>query len=1123
MPLLSDINGVTGSGTPCDIFAAPLALLRSAADGIVQLRDAPPAGIETLTQDIQSTTPPAIDKSEEIGSGLTALQSTMPASPSELTGGLSGAMGTYFDDLSTNLSGPVSQTFGSFQGITTISNLQFGEGSSSPTGIMQTLQDAIDRIPDPLTVVDLLTLIRDGLAKFPRTFLPLKNIPLIDELHDKLDTTLRWHAMDGTELVAHVAATFQAMHDHIRRDFIEQGTEGAATELTALGTHIADATITAAFDDLHTSMGELAQLVNGGNLSTAGPHIATVIQQLGSLQTALAEINTEIVQGPGPALEASLTALPEQMEHRLYDLLVLLNPPMSVDFLGWAFGKINEAVEATEAGLVVAKIGEFLQAIRNALESLNIDAIKDTLLGIIQTAVDGIHTLRDFILQITVEFSALMDRVRTAIQSVGIGDLADQMQQGLEDFNAQVVSSANAVFEPVKNVLLQALQALGNVLQSLDPQVLIDTIQGILSQFTDLLSNPQLLDAIAQVKSAIDDVNGELKDFTFKPGTDVVVQAIGGVEKALKAAGSIPIPDALKPPISMALEAIPADLDAPINALLDKFDELIDGQVMPFLETIKSGPKKVVEVVERYSPQKLIGDCLSASFQQMVDELDRFQPSDLLTPVQAAIDGLKQQLLDVANPAGLLAPLQGPFDSLLSLIDEFDPMIIIGPINDQLQAGIHVVTDHLPLDAINDIFDAIEQVGNGLEEARDTLHDLRDMGETFQTKLAGLSNAEQQIGDFGTAVGTKIALIADISPVATVMNDIGTTLADMHRTQLLAMVQPAIDGMAARLTALDAKAKLVRLVGDKVDFPRAALDLLPFSAEQLLIQDFLDSFNPVTPAFATPVDYLDTWGARLQTAYTSCATGLTGWDARALDPDGPIMQLHTPIADAQALRTLLSTTLEQQLTNALGPVFRSVDHLRTAIDGILTHVTGFLGDIENIVQDLIDVTDALEQIRVAVNELVDMLNNLSLSFVADEISATFDVVKEELMAISPARIGQILSESFEGLLDVLDVKELLGAAALDAEYHAIIADLRRFDPGRIIVEALQPTWDALIALLEQLDITEQVDGFEEAIDHLRDELRQELLRCGDAFEKMWKAVPASLGSSGNSVSASLSI
>jgi uncharacterized phage infection (PIP) family protein YhgE len=1124
MPLLADINGVTGSGTPCDLFAAPLALLRSAADSILQMRDNPPAGIQELTQNIQTTQPPAINKSQEIGSGLTALQGSLPASPSALTGGVSGAMDTYFNDVNTNLAGPASEAFGPFKGISAVANLGIAESIGNSTGFMAMLQNAIDAIPDPLTVVDLLTFLRDILTRMPHGFVPLKEIPLLDELRDKLDTALRWQEMDGTQIVGHVAGTFTSLNNHIRTKFIGQGPEGLGDRLNSLGQNIDDAVITTAFNELHTAMTAVAAMVNNGDLSAAGPHIATLNERHGHLKAALLKVNQRIVAGEGTRLVSDIRALPTQLEENLYDLIALLNPPMIVDVLGWAFSKINEAVENIESGLVVAQIGLFLQSIRDALNSLNLNAIKDTLLGIIQTAVDGIHTLRDMILQITVEFNALMEQVRSAIQSIGISDLAEQMQAGLQSFNDQVVASANSVFQPVKNILLQSLQALGNVLDSLDPEAIIETLQGILSQFTNLLSNPQLIDAINQVKEAINEVNGELKDFTFKPGTDIVIEGIGQAENALKKAAKLKIPDALKTPIKMALEAIPVTLDGPIDSLMDKFDEMVDGEVMPFLETIKSGPKMVVEIVQQYSPQRLIGDCLSAGFQSMVTELDRFKPSDLLTPVQQAIDFLKEQLMNFADPAGLLAPLQGPFESLLNLIDQFDPMVILGPIEAQLQAGIHFITDHLPISPINDIFDAIQMVGDGLESARDTLQNLKDMGEELQTKLSGLNNAEGQIEDFGTAIAAKIDLVSNIAPVTTAMDSLGDTLADIHKTPLLAILQPDVQAMATRLTTLDAKAKLVRLAADNLDFPRTALGLMPDSLHKEMLQTFLNSLNPVAPAFASPVDYLDTWGSQLQGAYTDCADGLADWDTTALVPAGPVMQLHTPIADAQALQTLLKDTLQQQLTDSLKPVFKTIDYLRGAVDGVLTHVNGFLGDIETVVQDLLDVTNALEEIRVAANELLDLLNNFSLGFVADEIEATFDVVKDELMTISPARIGEILSQSFEGLLDVLDVKQLLGAAALDEEYHNILESLREFDPGKIIVEALRPTWEALIELLKLLDITEQVDGFEEAIDHLRDELRAELQRCGDAFEKMWKAVPASLGSGGGaSVSASVSI
>ncbi|MEM7037505.1 MAG: hypothetical protein AAF570_11030, partial [Bacteroidota bacterium] len=715
---------------------------------------------------------------------------------------------------------------------------------------------------------------------------------------------------------------------------------------------------------------------------------------------------------------------------------------------------------------------------------------------------------RDFISRMTVEFSALMDQVRDAIKSIGIGDLAKDMEKTLEDFNKNVMAQANAVFAPVRNVLTQGLQTLNKVLTDLDPQIIIDSIQGVLSQFTQLLSNPQLIDAIEKVKKTVDDVNGEIQNFSFKPGTVVVVEAINVVEKALKTAGKIPSPDPLRPPIQLGLQAIPADLNPPVNVLLDKFDKLIDDKVKPFLDVVESGPKKLVAIVEEYSPQKLIGDCLSNSYQAMLNELARFKPSDLLTPVQNAIDGLKDKILEAADPSKLLEPLQGPFDALMNLIRQFDPMALLAPLNEKLQQGIHLITDNLPLQPVNDAFDAVQQVATQVEKAKNTLTSLRDIGQSLQTKLNGLNNAEQQITTLGTDIAAKIGQISDISPVQTAMNNLGTALDDMAATPLKAQLDPVVQTLRTRLTALNAKTKLVRLLNDYQGFPRADLEALPGSTTRTGILEFLDSFNPVDAEFAGPVDFLDRWGAQLESARTAFGTALDSWDDLALKPNGPLRSAHSPINDAAALQTLLTQTIEKQLTETLKPVFKALDHFRTSVNGILGHVTTFLNEIADIVQDLLDITNALEEVRTKVNGLFEDLTELDLEFVAEEIAETFDLVLSELEAVSPRRIGQSLKKAFGDLLGVMDVKKLLGAGELDTEFLRIVESLRKFDPGQIIIKALQPTYDALLELLKKLDISKQVAGFKKSIDHLKKELRKELNRCVDEFEKMWQAVPS---------------
>jgi hypothetical protein len=1124
MPLLSDIQNAGGPGIPCDIFQIPINALRAAADGITSLKDNPPAGINQIGQSLQSMPAPTLGTGDALAQGFQGLLSELPGDSSSITAPLSGSMTNLFDGIGSQLSAPLGNTFGNFSGIQGLSGLQFGEGGSASGSIdlLQRIDAMIASIPTPFTTEDLLKFLRDNLRNLPLENLPVQNLPILQELRDKLDTALRWNALDAAGLAQEIAHSMDRVAATIHDQFITYGVGAAAAELERLAGEVNHAAIAEAFDDLHTGMGALATQVNGGDISGASADIALVMSRLETLRGALGNIHTELLQGQANAAASQLQSLPDNLKERAYSLFLMVNPRSDLEWVKWLFQQINTAIENAGTDLFVEKIGEFLGTIRRTLNSLNISAVKDTLVGIINTAVEGITTVRNFILQLTIEFHGIMDRVRSAISSLGIGDLADQLEQTLRGFTDQVSNTVETLFAPVRNILNSAFSALSTVLGQLDPSTIIGTLQDILSNFTNLLQNPQLLQAIDTVKKALDDVNGELAGFSFKPGTDIVIDGISAVKTALKAAGNIPIPDALKPPIQAGLALLPDNLDGPIDFLLNKLDELIDQNVLPFLDKVKEGPQALVDFLSQYSPQKLVGDCLSASYQDMLDELARFKPSDLLAPVQVAVDSLRDRLLDSIDPSALLAPLQAPFDELLRLIDTFDPMVILGPLEEQLQAGIHLITDNLPLDPINDVFDAIASVADKIQSAKDTLTELRDIGTQLQSKLSGLQDSEQQIADFGATVSGKLGTLSDITPVTTAMNGIQTSLTEVHEAGLIAVLHTAVEGILPTLAALDAKNKLVRLAADFTSFPRTALDGLPPSLNHTLLDEFLASFNPVSPEFAAPVDFLDVWAERLQQADQDFSAGIVGWNAEFLQPDGPLMRLYEPGLTPASLQARLQTTLEEQLTSALGPVFRCFDHLHTTINGLITEVSAFLLDIENIIQQILDVTDALEELRVAINGLVDDLNNISLQFIADEVSATFDLIKEELSAISPAHIGELLRAALEDLLGVLDIRKLLGADTLDAQFLHIIDQLRDLDPGKIIVEALQPTFNALLELIARFDISDQVEDFETQINRLREELRRELNRCGDAFEDMLKAIPSSLSESGASVSASVS-
>ena len=1125
MSLLTNIQSLTENNGVDDGVNGQVGALDSAGSEMDNLCGNPPEGILEVARFIREIDMPAIDTSA-LSAGINSLKELIPTDTSVLTGQLSDSMDAFFEGLDVDLTSQLStvtDSFGSIDGLTGLNFREEGEDPpelDSPNVVLQNLTNALARIPDPLDVTILLDLVANGLDQFPRKAVPLRYIPLIDELRDKLRTALAWKDMNGNELAGHVGETVTKLAGAIERIFVEEGVNRVVGLIEDADELVPDAAVSSALDGLKADIEALTTRVNSGDLTGSGPEIASLVANRGHVESLLTNIDENLVGRIGPRLNEQLAALAEELDDSALQFLAMLNPPQDLDLLKLISKPLNDVMDNVGVTLVVSKIGEFLDAITGLLNRLNLSSVKDAFLTVIGGAMDAIDGLRTILMRVTIEFSALIDRVRDAIEGLGIDSVVESMENGLKSFQQLMQQQVANLFQPVRDFLLNAFTTINDLIQQFNPRVLVEMLMDLVSNFTDLLSDPQVLDVIDTVKEALDSVNAELGGFSFKPGTDVVVDAIKVVEKALGIASKIPLPDSLKDELKEALDKIPKSIDPAVDLINEKLDEIIDEGPKPVLISIKDGPKKLVALVEQYSPDKLIGDRLSKPFNAFLAKMESCNPSALLDPIQVALDEVKDALREKIDPGKLLAPLETPFQELLGLLDAFDPAALISPLNDRLQQGIQAITSQLPLDAVNDIFDKIADVSDQIVDAVDFMTTLKDLMTELKTRLAGLDNAEQQVADLGAQIASKIAGLNDISAVTTAMGTLGTALTNMEAAQLLAAINTPLDALKAKLAGLEAKNKLAEIAAVFSAFPRSVLDGLPPSLDKTNILAFLDTFDPIGAPLTAPVDFLDTWDGDLGTHQSAYNSSMAGWDSKFLAPNGPFRQLHIPGITLAQLTEMLETTVEEQLTATLAPIFKVVDFFQDALDAILTDLTEMIDSASGILGDILDVTTAMEDLRVAINELVDTLNNFDINFIAVEIQSVFDTLKTELEALSPARIAAALTETFDALLDIFHINTLIGTADLDAEYQRLIDFLKTLDPKTLVEDLVQPEFDKVVEFLKRFDISVQIDTFIEILERLQLDLKTELERTGDAYEEMWEAVPAEIGATG---SASVSI
>ena len=124
----------------------------------------------------------------------------------------------------------------------------------------------------------------------------------------------------------------------------------------------------------------------------------------------------------------------------------------------------------------------------------------------------------------------------------------------------------------------------------------------------------------------------------------------------------------------------------------------------------------------------------------------------------------------------------------------------------------------------------------------------------------------------------------------------------------------------------------------------------------------------------------------------------------------------------------------------------------------------------------------------------------------------FNTIRGKLVAISPAGLAPLFQAAFDEALSGLDLSSVLPQTdidKLDADFGKIVDALKALDPGKLIIDAVQPVYDAKIApLIDAFDLSGVLDKLLQALHGLRDELKTELETVNQGYQQMLGAVPA---------------
>ncbi len=524
------------------------------------------------------------------------------------------------------------------------------------------------------------------------------------------------------------------------------------------------------------------------------------------------------------------------------------------------------------------------------------------------------------------------------------------------------------------------------------------------------------------------------------------------------------------------------------------------------MEVAKQQPEIVLAQVRGFEPAALLGGAISGPYQNLLQQMDAFQPSQLLNAAGAELETLKDRLRDNANPGQLFAPLEPLFADLLAAFDQLQPEAVVGPLETAIQGAISAILDALPVD---ETFEQLDRVLGQVESAAQAGNDTIALLQRVTDMLNGLANPRQQMDAWIDSILTNLDSISDASSLQPALDAVEAALDAAKATALTDRYQAA--SLQTVLDTLTPQERLIKIVQAYHGVPRPALEALPASPEKAAILAVLNRFDPMDPIFTAPYQK----PAELQAALTQAAqqleTMLNDWDSRYHDV-GPLAALRDLQLTPDNLRQWVREALDAKAGRPIVALLSLAAPLSQLFGTLLARLQALTSAINTKLTALVLGPDSLGGIRDEIQELINKLQNFNLDFLTQSLGDIFADLRGKLEAIGPAALRQIVEAAFEEMLASLQIGLLISAAdlaELDSDYQTVIDKLKALDPEKLVVEVVQPEFEErIIPLIAVFDPSAALDVLFDRLAGVEEELRAEMARVNEAYQRMRDAVPS---------------
>ncbi|HEX9116930.1 MAG TPA: hypothetical protein VGA61_12750 [Anaerolineae bacterium] len=568
--------------------------LSAIGSAVAGLATHPPQSLAGLGTAVANVGLPNFNVGGSFAAGLGNVQGAVPADLSSITGGLGSGLSQMQTDVVHDLVAAIQPVIETLQAVYQLTQVDWlcaqpaagpsgspaTRGASSPAArgasgpaaapeagpaaappaplpFVADLTHALDQLPASLTVDSVLDLLYRATDLPNRQHLIPITLPIVDDLHDPLETLMGWKAADANTIRDQLAATLQATGA-----FVRGGPDAVfnplATELAAANGALHAVELSTIADGLTQRLGELQTAIAGGNLQGT---TATMTALTGLLDQydALRPTLQAALLAPLPKWTSDLHNLPDDLADQMDRLIAVLRPAGPNNLLDAVAGATPGPDAAALAALDqwLAGITGWLQAL---IDKLDLSALQGPITAVTTRVQAALDALDGALANVVAQVKAIFAQVEDLLKQVDVASLTAEVQTAITGFKDRLVAQLQSLFAPVQSAVQDAVNQISSAIAGFDPAQLVDELRKAIQSVTGVLQDPSLLSALGEVKDAIGQVADEIQNISFAPLADEVIAAIHKIGDELKAVDSSQLSPVLQAGLQAALAVLPPDL-----------------------------------------------------------------------------------------------------------------------------------------------------------------------------------------------------------------------------------------------------------------------------------------------------------------------------------------------------------------------------------------------------------------------------------------------------------------------------------------------------------------------------------------------------------------------------------